>query len=264
MAYMACPAPTLSCSAATIRCARPASAASMRSRAGTHEPFRVYRKIAFVCVARLMVLQNEQLMVATLMLAASGVGFGLRRTVPHMLGVCAGFAVLVLTCGLGVGALIMQSPTAATALKVAGSGYLVFLAWTLRGNAVGAGSADADAGRAAGRPARPMSFAAAAAFQFANPKAWLMGVTAASAFLPALGGDWRALALLCLVRPVALAGPKVLARPVGRGERRFPEPMRRRMRHQQDRSASRARSRKMRRPRRDLHIRIEPRRSDHC
>tara|TARA_Y100001933_G_scaffold245348_1_gene276059 strand:- start:2558 stop:3175 length:618 start_codon:yes stop_codon:yes gene_type:complete len=134
-----------------------------------------------------------------LMLAASGVGFGLRRTVPHMLGVCAGFAVLVLTCGLGVGALIMQSPTAATALKVAGSGYLVFLAWTLRGNAVGAGSADADAGRAAGRPARPMSFAAAAAFQFANPKAWLMGVTAASAFLPALGGDWRALALLCLV-----------------------------------------------------------------
>lgn len=134
-----------------------------------------------------------------LMLAASGVGFGLRRTVPHMLGVCAGFAVLVLTCGLGVGALIMQSPTAATALKVAGSSYLVFLAWTLRGNAVGAGSADADAGRAAGRPARPMSFAAAAAFQFANPKAWLMGVTAASAFLPALGGDWRALALLCLV-----------------------------------------------------------------
>ena len=134
-----------------------------------------------------------------LMLAASGVGFGLRRTVPHMLGVCAGFAVLVLTCGLGVGALIMQSPTAATALKVAGSGYLVFLAWTLRGNAVGAGSADADAGRAAGRPARPMSFAAAAAFQFANPKAWLMGVTAASAFLPALGGAWRALALLCLV-----------------------------------------------------------------
>jgi threonine/homoserine/homoserine lactone efflux protein len=44
-----------------------------------------------------------------------------------------------------------------------------------------------------------MSFAAAAAFQFANPKAWLMGVTAASAFLPGLGGDWQALALLCLV-----------------------------------------------------------------
>ena len=130
-----------------------------------------------------------------LMLAASGVGFGLRRTVPHMLGVCAGFAVLVLACGLGIGALIMQSPTAATALKAAGSGYLVFLAWTLRGNVMRpAPAADGGGGRAG-----PMSFTAAAAFQFANPKAWLMGVTAASAFLPALGGDWRALALLCLV-----------------------------------------------------------------
>lgn len=133
-----------------------------------------------------------------LMLAASGVGFGLRRTVPHMLGVCAGFALLVLTCGLGIGALIMQSPAAATALKIAGSGYLVFLAWTLRGNVVGPTPAGAEGTGQAGR-ARPMSFAGAAAFQFANPKAWLMGVTAASAFLPALGGDWRALALLCLV-----------------------------------------------------------------
>ena len=96
-----------------------------------------------------------------LMLAASGVGFGLRRTVPHMLGVCVGFAVLVLTCGLGIGAVIMQSPAAATALKVAGSGYLVFLAWTLRGNVVGPAPAGADGAVRGGR-ARPMSFAAAA------------------------------------------------------------------------------------------------------
>lgn len=127
-----------------------------------------------------------------LMLAASGVGFGLKRTVPHMLGVWAGFALLVLTCGLGIGALLMQTPAAASALKVVGSGYLVFLAWKLRGNFLAAGSG-------AGTRARPMSFAAAAAFQFANPKAWLMGVTAASAFLPGLGGDWQALLLLCLV-----------------------------------------------------------------
>lgn len=127
-----------------------------------------------------------------LMLAASGVGFGLKRTVPHMLGVWAGFALLVLTCGLGIGALLMQTPAAASALKVVGSGYLMFLAWKLRGNFLAAGSG-------AGTRARPMSFAAAAAFQFANPKAWLMGVTAASAFLPGLGGDWQALLLLCLV-----------------------------------------------------------------
>jgi threonine/homoserine/homoserine lactone efflux protein len=124
-----------------------------------------------------------------LMLAASGVGFGLKRTIPHMLGVCVGFLLLVLACGLGIGALLMQNPAAATTLKVVGSGYLVYLAWMLRGNFVTETSASS----------HPMSFSAAAAFQFANPKAWLMGVTAASAFLPNLGGDWAALGLLCLV-----------------------------------------------------------------
>jgi len=125
-----------------------------------------------------------------LMLAASGIGFGLRRTIPAMLGVWAGFLVLVLACGLGIGALLMQTPGAGTGLKVLGSGYLVYLAWLLRGNV----ATDAGVARS-----RPMSFAAAAAFQFANPKAWLMGVTAASVFLPSIGGDWAALGLLCLV-----------------------------------------------------------------
>jgi threonine/homoserine/homoserine lactone efflux protein len=125
-----------------------------------------------------------------LMLAASGVGFGLRRTVPHMLGVCAGFAVLVFACGLGIGALLMQNPAVAVALKLLGSGYLVYLALRLR---------DTLAPHGTSNRARPLSFTAAAAFQFANPKAWLMGVTAAAVFLPGLGSDWPALALLCLV-----------------------------------------------------------------
>lgn len=125
-----------------------------------------------------------------LMLAASGIGFGLKRTIPHMLGVCAGFALLVLVCALGVGALLMQNPAAATGLKLAGSGYLLYLAWILRGNL---------SARSAHAGTKPMSFAAAVVFQFANPKAWLMGVTGASAFLPGIGDDWIALALFCLV-----------------------------------------------------------------
>lgn len=47
--------------------------------------------------------------------------------------------------------------------------------------------------------AQPMSFAAAAVFQYVNRKAWLMGITAVSAFLPTLGGDWAALGLLFLM-----------------------------------------------------------------
>jgi threonine/homoserine/homoserine lactone efflux protein len=125
-----------------------------------------------------------------LMLAASGLGFGLKRSIPHLLGVSVGFAALLLFCGLGVGAVLMELPSAALALKVAGTGYLAYLAWTMRGNTVSTGT------RAG---ARPWSFAAAAAFQFANPKAWIMALTCASVFLPGLGTGWMALALLCLV-----------------------------------------------------------------
>ncbi len=125
-----------------------------------------------------------------LMLAASGAGFGFRRTVPHMLGVCAGFALLLLACGLGVGTLLTRNAAAATAIKLAGTAYLLYLAWMLRGGLTADGS-DTEA--------RPMSFLGALAFQFANPKAWLMGITGTSLFLADLGGGFAALGLLCLV-----------------------------------------------------------------
>ncbi len=131
-----------------------------------------------------------------LMLAASGAGFGFRRTVPHMLGVSAGFALLLLACGLGIGALLTRNAAAATAIKLAGTAYLLYLAWMLRGRRPLGGGGPSEGGDA---HARPMSFLGALAFQFANPKAWLMGVTGASMFLPDLGGGLAALGLLCLV-----------------------------------------------------------------
>lgn len=111
-----------------------------------------------------------------IMLAASGIGFGFVRTVPHILGVSAGFAMLALLCALGVGALIVAAPAAYLALKVFGSAYLLVYAWRLR-----ALSFDAEERRTS----MPMSFGAAALFQFVNPKAWVMGVTSAAAFMPA-------------------------------------------------------------------------------
>lgn len=121
-----------------------------------------------------------------LMLAASGVAFGVRRTVPHMLGIPAGFGTLLLLCSLGVGALITGLPAAALALKVLGTAYLAYLTWTMRH----AFSAGAGNGRA-----RPLSFLEAFLFQFANPKAWLMALTAASVFLPADGPSLGTLAI---------------------------------------------------------------------
>ncbi len=110
-----------------------------------------------------------------IMLAASGVNFGFARTVPHLFGVSAGFALLAALCALGLGAFILAMPAAHLSLKALGSAYLLYYAWRLR-----AISLD---GREAATAA-PMSFIAAALFQFANPKAWVMAVTGAAAFMP--------------------------------------------------------------------------------
>lgn len=110
-----------------------------------------------------------------IMLAASGVNFGFARTVPHLLGVSAGFALLAALCALGLGTVILAIPGAHLSLKAMGSAYLLYYAWQLR--AISLDGQDADA-------AAPMSFGSAALFQFANPKAWVMAVTGAAAFMP--------------------------------------------------------------------------------
>lgn len=125
-----------------------------------------------------------------IMLTSSGIVFGFRRTIPHMLGVTFGFGVMLLLCAAGIGSLILAVPAAHVMLKAMGSAYLLYLAWQLRSIAFQKNtSADA----------RPMSFLGASLFQFANPKAWVMAVTGVAAFLPTLQPVWLAIALFCLV-----------------------------------------------------------------
>ncbi|MEO9877343.1 MAG: LysE family translocator [Anderseniella sp.] len=110
----------------------------------------------------------------TLMLLASGVNFGFRRTIPHMMGIGVGFLGLLLCVGFGLGALLEQMPTLYLALKFAGGAYLVYLAWRIAmARSIGEG------GKAT---ARPMSFLEAAAFQWVNPKAWVMAIAAMATF----------------------------------------------------------------------------------
>jgi threonine/homoserine/homoserine lactone efflux protein len=125
-----------------------------------------------------------------MMLSASGIAFGLRRTVPHMCGVWVGFALLLMLCGAGVGAVIVRFPALAFALKTIGTVYLLYLAWTMR---------HALEPRAQSAAMRPLKFAEAVAFQFVNPKGWVMAVTAVSVFVPDLEPRWRAVALMCAV-----------------------------------------------------------------
>lgn len=123
-----------------------------------------------------------------IMLTSSGLMFGFLRSVPHMLGISAGFGLLLALCAAGVGSLVVAAPALHVVLKAAGSGYLLWLAWKLRRMAF---SADEQGS------ARPMGFAAAAAFQFVNPKAWVMAVTGASAFLPLVQPAWLAVLVFC-------------------------------------------------------------------
>ncbi len=108
-----------------------------------------------------------------LMLLASGVNFGFVRTIPHALGIGGGFLSLLLAVGLGLGALLATFPSLHLALKIVGAAYLVYLAWRV---AMSRSLGNRDA------TARPMTFLEAAAFQWVNPKAWVMAVSAMAVY----------------------------------------------------------------------------------
>jgi threonine/homoserine/homoserine lactone efflux protein len=108
-----------------------------------------------------------------MMLLASGVNFGFRRTIPHMLGIGIGFLTLLLAVALGLGALLSAFPPLFVALKICGGLYLLWIAWKIgTSRSLGDGKGGA----------RPMTFLEAAAFQWVNPKAWVMAVSAMAAY----------------------------------------------------------------------------------
>jgi threonine/homoserine/homoserine lactone efflux protein len=116
-----------------------------------------------------------------LLLMRSGARFGVRRSVPHLVGVQVGFLGLVLLSWLGVGAVLLAAPAAFTVLRWACFAYLLWLAaMILRETGVARGAAAQPAN--ATQVARPMSWFEATAFQLINAKAWMMGITVVSAF----------------------------------------------------------------------------------
>lgn len=123
-----------------------------------------------------------------MMLLASGANFGLRRTVPHMLGIAIGFSVMIVLLGLGLVTLFDLYPVAHTVLKAVAVVYMLWLAGKI---------AHASAPRAEGDAGRPLTFLQAAAFQWVNPKAWAMALTALTAYAP--GHTLTAVAFVAVV-----------------------------------------------------------------
>lgn len=108
------------------------------------------------------------------MLTASGASFGFRRTIPHILGISVGFGLELLAVCAGMGALFTRWPQLQAALRWIGAAYLLYLGIKMLGSGPAANTASQ----------RPVSFLEAALFQFFNPKAWVMTITAATLFLP--------------------------------------------------------------------------------
>ncbi|WP_372570286.1 LysE family translocator [Ruegeria jejuensis] len=110
-----------------------------------------------------------------LMLMASGANFGFRRTIPHMLGVGIGFTLMIVLVGAGLLGLFDRFPVSYVILKTLSVAYLLYLAWKI------ATAAPIDRQAEAGTP---MRFLQAVAFQWVNPKAWAMALTAISVYAP--------------------------------------------------------------------------------
>jgi threonine/homoserine/homoserine lactone efflux protein len=127
------------------------------------------------------------------MLASSGATHGLKPTLPHLAGVCIGFAVMVQIVGLGLAAVLLASPMLQLAMKIASCAYLLWLALQIARSSALAGAA----------ARKPMTFLQACAFQWINPKAWLTAVGAISAYTAGRGAQLylqvAILALICLV-----------------------------------------------------------------
>jgi threonine/homoserine/homoserine lactone efflux protein len=113
-----------------------------------------------------------------LMLMTSGINFGMRRTVPHMLGVALGFTVMIVLIGLGIMQFIEAVPGSMLFITIASGLYLLYMAWKIATN----DTSPAESGGVS--TSKPFTFLQAALFQWVNPKAWTMALTAISAYAP--------------------------------------------------------------------------------
>jgi len=124
------------------------------------------------------------------MLLASGVNFGFWRTLPHMCGIGFGFFTLLIGVGAGLGALLTAFPQLHLILKIAGGAYLLYLAWKIAMSRTLAKAGDVKA--------RPMSFVEASLFQWVNPKAWVMAVTAMALYADPANPMWSMFLVACV------------------------------------------------------------------
>ncbi|MEN0036654.1 MAG: LysE family translocator [Cellvibrio sp.] len=115
-----------------------------------------------------------------ILILASGVNYGIKKSLPHFFGINVGFPLVIIAAGLGAGILFKQFPVLHTLLKVVGICYLLYLAYRV---------ATASTDKLNTEKKKPFTFIQAALFQWVNPKAWIMAIGAVVTFASA-GGNY--------------------------------------------------------------------------
>jgi len=108
-----------------------------------------------------------------IMLMSSGLNFGVRQSIPHLLGILVGFPLLIVAVALGFSALFAVFPQLHNLIQIVGVVYLLFFAWMI---------ATSEASDFSAANKKAMSFLQALAFQWFNPKAWIMATGAIAAY----------------------------------------------------------------------------------
>ena len=127
-----------------------------------------------------------------IMLLSSGLTFGYKRTIPHMLGIMIGFPFMVLLVGLGLGIVFERFPLIFSALKIVGILYLLWMAFKIANNKSSFDVKEAE-------KSKPFTFVQSAAFQWVNPKAWIMAITAISIFVTSQENNFMQVLIIALI-----------------------------------------------------------------
>lgn len=128
-----------------------------------------------------------------LMILTSGVNFGMKRSIPHLMGITLGFCFMIFCVGMGLQTMFTVFPQLETVLRYVGTLYLLWLAWKI----VNSGPPSSTTGE--GKTAKPMGFWAATAFQWVNPKAWFMAISAITTYASTTGGGSKLVQVLLVV-----------------------------------------------------------------
>jgi threonine/homoserine/homoserine lactone efflux protein len=111
-----------------------------------------------------------------LLVLTSGLNHGVARTLPLIGGISLGFAFMLVVVGLGLGSVIQANPGFHTAAKAFGLAYMLWLAWAVATSEPSLDTASDE------RAARPLSAVTGATFQWVNPKAWAIALSATAAY----------------------------------------------------------------------------------